>query len=228
MTTTINIAAINTATANTATANTAATNTAAINTFGSRARDLLDSHAQEYSATVEGSTIFVHEDVELGADALATMNFLSFLRTAVTQNVEVRWNARIISSGSSAEVLDTAPLHHLWPPTTVAVGSHPPEEPRAWRAAFKYGLCYFRRGPDFALIKDTRIADCHVRLTIDHPDLLATFLAGCTLLRDSALTATQREAVSVLAKENLMYRLDDLLLTLPTRMRRWPIPFSAV
>jgi hypothetical protein len=197
-----------------------------VGTFGSRACDLLDSHAQDYSATVEGNAIVVHEDVELGADALATMTFLAFLRAALTENVEVRWNARI--SGNGSGMLDTTPLHHLWPPTTIAVGGLPPEPAGAWRAAFKYGLCYYRRGPGFILIKDTRIADCRVHLTVDHPDLMATFLAGCTLLRDSALTSTQREAVDVLAGENLVYRVADLLLTLPIRMRRWPVPFSAV
>ena len=208
--------------------------TNSISTFGSRACDLLDSHAQDYCATVEGNAIVVHEDVEFGADAFAAMNFIAFLRTALTEGVEVRWNARITgtstiaATGSSTSTLDTTPLHHLWPPTTIAVAGHPPEPPRAWRAAFKYGLCYFRRGPGFILVKDNRIADRHVHLTIEHPDLMATFLAACDPMRDSALTATQREAVSVLCRENLVYRLDDLLLTLPIRMRRWPVPFSAV
>lgn len=198
-----------------------------VSTYGRRACDLLESHAQDYSATVEGNAIVVHEDVELGANALATMTFLAFLRAALTENVEVRWNARI-SDNNGSSTLDTTPLHHLWPPTTIAVGGLPPEPAREWRAAFKYGLCYYRRGPGFVLIKDNRVADCHAHLTIDHPDLMATFLAGCTLLRDSALTPTQREAVDVLAGENLVYRVDDLLLTLPIRMRRWPVPFSAV
>lgn len=196
-------------------------------TFGSRASDLLDSHAQNYSATVEGNAIVVYDEVELGADAEATINFVAFLRAALTQDVEVRWHARITDTATGSGI-DTTALHHLWPPTTVATTGLPPEEPRAWRAAFKYGLCYFRRGPGFILIKDTRIADRHVHLTVDHPDLMATFLAGCTPLRYSTLTPTQCEAVGVLARENLMYRLDDLLLTLPTHMRRWPVPFSAI
>lgn len=206
-------------------------------TFGQRAIDLLESSALDYAATVDGNTIVVHDDVELGTHALATMTFLAFLRSALTQDVKVHWTAQITannsnsSNGSSTKPaalntapLDTGPLHHLPPPTTIA--GLPPEHLQAWRSTFRYGLCYFRRGPDFILIKDTRVADVH--LTIDHPDLMATFLAACTPLRDDALTAIQREAIDILAAEQLVYRLDGLLLTLPTRMRRWPVPFSAV
>lgn len=53
-------------------------------------------------------------------------------------------------------------------------------------------------------------------------------MAGRTPLPAEQLTATQREAVRLLIAENLMYRVGDLLLTLPTHMRRWPVPFSAV
>jgi hypothetical protein len=119
-----------------------------------------------------------------------------------------------------------APLHHLPPPTTIA--GIPPEQLHEWRSTYRYGLCYFCRGPDFILIKDARITNRHVHLTIDHPALTATFLAAYAPLRDSALTPPQRKAASILAAENLLYRLDGLLLTLPTRMRRWSIPFSAV
>lgn len=172
------------------------------------------------SALSAGKPIVVHEDVELGADALATMTFIAFLRTSLTQNVEVRWNGLVRGA------FDTAPLHHLWPPTTLAGVA--PEQAEEWRTTFRYGLCYYRQGPSFLLVKDSRLADSQVHLTIDHPDLIDTFLAADAPLQDSALTATQREAVGVLAAETLVYRLDGLLLTLPTRMRRWPVPFSAV
>jgi hypothetical protein len=190
-------------------------------TLSSRASDLLEGCALDYRATVEGNAIVVHDDVDLGADALATMTFIAFLQTCIAEGVEVRWSARVTSGA-----LDTAALHHLWPPTAIA--GLPPEQAETWRATFRYGLCYFRRGPDFLLLKDSRNADGQVHLVIDHPDLVATFLAGCAPLHQSALTATQREAVGVLSQENLVYRLDDLLLTLPTRMRRWPMPFSSV
>lgn len=191
-------------------------------TFARRASDLFNTHIPPlpYDSTVEGNTIVLHDEVKLGADAHATMTFIAFLQTCLAQNVEVRWTA-LVSGG-----LDTSPLHHLWPPTTI--DGAPPEQLHAWRATFRYGLCYFRQGPDFILVKDARIAAAQVHLVIDHPDLLAAFLAGHTPQRHSTLTATQREAVGVLSEENLVYRLDDLLLTLPTRMRRWPVPFSAV
>lgn len=191
-------------------------------TFGHRASDLFDTLALNYDATAEGNTIVVHDEVELGTDALATINFIALLQTALTHDVQVRWTGVLTSSSR----MDTAPLHHLYPPTTL-VGL-PPEHLRTWRAAFRYGLCYFRRGPDFIMVKDARLGTGDVHLTIDHPDLLATFLAACAPQRDSTLRPIQREAAAVLASENLIYRLDDLVLTLPTRIRRWPIPFSAL
>ena len=189
-------------------------------TYCRRAAELFNSRTLNYRATLQRGVIVVHEDVELGADPLATMAFIAFLRTSVAQDVEVRW------SGLVRGTLDTASLHHLWPPTTLA--GIPPEQGRAWREAFRYGLCHFRRGPGFVLVKDARVADGPTHFVIDDPDLTAAFLSGCAPLRDRCLTATQREAVDVLAEENLLYRLGDLLLTLPTHMHRWPIPFDSV
>ncbi|MFH9347768.1 DUF5825 family protein [Kitasatospora sp. NPDC017646] len=183
---------------------------------GDRAADLFRRHDPGYGATVEGGTIVVPDEVDLGGDALAALGFLAFLRVALEEGVPVRWTA------SGGGELDTAPLRHLWPPSGFA---GLPADP--WEEAFRYGLCYFRRGPGFITVKDAR-AEHDVHLMLDHPDLVTTFLAGRTPLPVEALTATQRQAVGLLIAENLMYRLGDLLLTLPTHMRRWPVPFSAV
>jgi hypothetical protein len=188
--------------------------------FGQRASDLFNRYTMNYNACLDGDLIVVHDDVQLAADALATVTFVAFLRTCVTQGVRVRWKGRAHGP------LDSAPLHHLWPPESMR--GVPRHQERAWRESFRYGLCYFRQGPEFLLVKDARDAMQPVRMVIDHPDLVATFLSGTTPLRHGALSAAQREAVDVLTAENLVYRVDDLLLTLPTRMHRWPIPFSAV
>ncbi|MET8630888.1 DUF5825 family protein [Kitasatospora sp. NPDC004669] len=187
--------------------------------FGDRAADLIRRHDPGYGTTVERGVIVVRDEVDLGGNPLATLTFLAFLRVCLEEGVAVRWTAT--ASGE----LDTAPLHHLWPPSGI-VGL-PTDRRRAWRQAFRYGLCYFRRGPGFITVKDAR-AEHGVHLMLDHPDLIATFLAGCTPLPADPLTATQRQAVGLLTAENLMYSLGDLLLTLPTHMRRWPVPFSAV
>ncbi|MFF9645006.1 DUF5825 family protein [Kitasatospora aureofaciens] len=184
---------------------------------GDRAADLFRRHDPGYGATVEGGVIVVHDEVEVGGDdPLATLSFLRFLQVALEEGVAVRWAA------SGGGELDTAPLHHLWPPSRIAGLAAEP-----WEEAFRYGLCYFRRGPGFITIKDAR-AENDIHLTLDHPDLIATFMAGRTPLPAERLTATQREAVGLLIAENLMYRVGDVLLTLPTHMRRWPVPFSTV
>ncbi|MFD5464650.1 DUF5825 family protein [Kitasatospora sp. NPDC127059] len=187
--------------------------------FGDRAAELLRRHDPGHGATVERGAILVHDEVDLGGDPGATLAFLAFLRVCLEEGVAVRWTA---TGGSE---LDTAPLRHLWPPSRIA--GLTADRRRAWEEAFRYGLCYFRRGPGFITVKDAR-AERDVHLMLDHPDLIATFLAGRTPLPVDLLTETQREAAGLLSAEDLMYGLGDSLLTLPTHMRRWPVPFSAV
>ncbi|MDH6139968.1 hypothetical protein P3T35_001968 [Kitasatospora sp. GP30] len=187
--------------------------------FGDRAADLFRRHDPGYGATVERGIIVVHDEVDLGGNPLATLTFLAFLRVCLEEGVAVRWSA------TACGELDTAPLHHLWPPSGIA--GLPTDRWRAWHNAFRYGLCHFRRGPGFITVKDGR-AEHDVHLMLDHSDLIAAFLAGRTPLPADSLTATQRLAVDLLTAESLMYCLGDLLLTLPAHMRRWPVPFSAV
>lgn len=188
--------------------------------FGQRAQDLFDSYALRYRATVSDGGIVIGEEIDLSRDAKSTMAFLVFLQAALTRGVEVRW------SGLVRGEFDTASLHHLWPPATVA--GLPAGKVRAWQETFRYGLCYFRAGPGFILVNDGRASDGKVRFVIDHPDLVATFLAGREPLVNGSLTAVQREAVDLLEAENLVYRIGELLLTLPARMRQWPVPCTTV
>jgi hypothetical protein len=188
--------------------------------YGRRAADLFTRATLGQDASVDGQTIVIHDEVDLGADAMATLVFVAFLQTCVTQAVPVRWSGRMRAG------LDCAPLHHLWPPATIAWA--PEQCARAWRTDFRYGLCHYRQGPGFLLVKDSRDPDQQVHLVIDHPDLVSTFQLGRAPLPVAGLSATQLEAVEVLTAEKLVYRVGELLLTLPTRMHRWPIPFTAV
>jgi hypothetical protein len=188
--------------------------------YGRRAADLFTQATLGHDASVDGQTIVIHDKVELGADAMTTLAFVAFLQTCVTQAVPVCWSGRVRGE------LDCAPLHHLWPP--VMITGVAAQCARAWRDDFRYGLCHFRQGPDFLLVKDSRDPNHQVQLVIDHPDLISAFQVGRAPLPVADLSATQQEAVRVLTDENLVYRVGELLLTLPTRMHRWPIPFTAV
>ncbi|MGW0210588.1 DUF5825 family protein [Streptomyces sp. NPDC003233] len=46
----------------------------------------------------------------------------------------------------------------------------------AWRAGHVFGSLHHRRGPAFVTVLDRREKGTAVRLTLDHPDLLAAFL----------------------------------------------------
>jgi len=115
----------------------------------------------------------------------------------------------------------------------LAAGPSPTGPPGAgldhWRRAYRYGSCHFRRGPGFVQVKDARDpAGPLVVLVADHPDLVATFLRCLDPTPLAALDATGRTAVDLLLAERLVLLAGGAVLTLPHRMRRWPVPYNAV
>ncbi|MGW1588587.1 RiPP maturation radical SAM C-methyltransferase [Streptomyces sp. NPDC002386] len=90
------------------------------------------------------------------------------------------------------------------------------------------GALYHRRGPGFVTVMDRREPGQAVRLTLDHPDLLAAFdlLEEPTPL--DALDPAQRAAVDLLAAERLVRVAGGRAVTLPPRVGRWPVPCTAI
>ncbi|MEV7684964.1 RiPP maturation radical SAM C-methyltransferase [Streptomyces bungoensis] len=90
------------------------------------------------------------------------------------------------------------------------------------------GVLYHRRGPGFVTVMDRREPGTAVRLTLDHPALVAAFdlLAEPTPL--DALDPVQREAVRLLAAERLVRVESGRAVALPPRIRRWPVPCTAI
>jgi hypothetical protein len=143
---------------------------------------------------------------------------VALLRDCATAALRVRWWA-----GPEPD-LDFGLLHHLPPPA----GPPAPGLDR-WRRAYRYGSCHFRRGPGFVQVKDARDpAGPPVVLVADHPDLVATFLRCLDPTPLAALDATGRTAVDLLLAERLVLLAGGAVLTLPHRMRRWPVPYNAV
>ncbi|MEU1474793.1 RiPP maturation radical SAM C-methyltransferase [Streptomyces sp. NPDC005760] len=91
-----------------------------------------------------------------------------------------------------------------------------------------YGRFYYRRGPGFVIVKDRRDPSAVARLTIDHPDLLRTFLACQTPTSLANLDPTAREALSVLAREDIVRIENGVATTIPARLQAWPVPESAI
>ena len=130
------------------------------------------------------------------------LNLLRFLREADSYNIAV--------SGYDPLPLDPAAIAHLsnWP------GKH--------RDDYSSGRLYWRAGPGFALIIDSR-GDELARYTIDGV-VYEAFLAMQSVGRLSDLPARLRQAAADLVEAGLALSLGDWATVLPTRLRRWPIP----
>jgi hypothetical protein len=165
-------------------------------------------------------TLVLAEAVGLGTDDELDVCFVRLLREALAATVAVDWTA-----GSLGD-LDESLVCHLQPPR----GGAPREESGAvWRDRYRFGRCYYRLGPGFVLIKDTRDSVGHgARYRLDGPDAVAAFPDLERALHLPAATARARELFELLAGERLALRRGDWGTVLPFRMRRWPVPFSAV
>ncbi|MFF2199978.1 RiPP maturation radical SAM C-methyltransferase [Streptomyces sp. NPDC058145] len=90
------------------------------------------------------------------------------------------------------------------------------------------GAFYHRRGPGFVTVMDRREPGTAVRLTLDHPDLLAAFDLLMEPTPLDALDPVQRAAVDLLAAERLVRVAEGRAVTLPPRVGRWPVPCTAI
>jgi Family of unknown function (DUF5825) len=156
-----------------------------------------------------------HLDGSSGALAI----LVAWLRDQMAAGVIERW------TGVVADNVDTTLLHHL-PPPEAAAAQTADTDPRltAWTAAFRPALCYYRVGPGFIHVKDIRDPAASARLTLDYPAHRQLFLRCLrpTLVDD--LTDAEHAAVAALTQERLLLIADGLAVTVPYRMRRWPIP----
>lgn len=164
-------------------------------------------------------------------DPLDTLEFLRVLRQAAGEGAGVEWQADL-------PVPDTRLLHHLPPPVAPyaepalplpALLTSAPSGPwpgggagTAWRAAYRPGLCHYRLGPGFVRVSDGRGGP-----------VLTTTLTGesAAALRgylDVGPAPVADPAFDELVRLGLILPLGGLALTLPYRIRRWPIPCTSI
>ncbi|WP_433177487.1 DUF5825 family protein [Actinoallomurus sp. CA-150999] len=141
----------------------------------------------------------------VGADD-GILHFLHFLREAASHDINVVWE----SAGGLG--CDARLLYHLPPPAG---------DP-SWRSAYRYGLCHYRVGPGFVTVTDQRrgpavpitLGEAHeIRLVrdLDRPGRSEESSAFVALLQSGLIISHGRDA-----------------LCLPYRLRRWPIPCTAI
>ncbi|MEU3859229.1 DUF5825 family protein [Streptomyces sp. NPDC028722] len=157
--------------------------------------------------------------LDLSGSGRGTAEAVRFLRECQSLGLRVDWRA------AGTPSYDPALLHHLPPPT--ALPSPAPGQ-AGWRAAYGHGILYHRRGPDFVTVLDRRERGTAVRLTLDHPALVATFLRLLEPTPPDALDPAGREALGLLVDERLVLTAGGWAVSLPPRIRRWPVPCTAI
>ncbi|MGW4594085.1 DUF5825 family protein [Streptomyces sp. NPDC004457] len=166
-----------------------------------------------------GRRVEVAQPLDMSGTGRATAEAVRFLRECQGLGLGVDWRA------TGTPSYDPSLLRHLPPPTELHAD---PRVLASWRAGHAHGTLYHRRGPDFVTVLDRRERGTAVRLTLDHPALHATFLRLLEPTPVAGLDPTEREALGLLAAERLVLTGGDWAVTLPPRVRRWPVPCTAI
>ncbi|MGW4566157.1 DUF5825 family protein [Streptomyces sp. NPDC004561] len=168
---------------------------------------------------VAGRRVEVTEPLDLAGAGRETAQAVCFLRECESLGLRVGWRA------AGRPPYDTGVLRHLPPPAELPGDQ---ADLAAWRTGYSYGLLHHRRGPGFVTVLDRRQPGTAARLTLDHPDLLAVFLRLLEPTPLDALDAVQRAAADLLAAERLVLVTGGWAVALPPRIRRWPVPCTAI
>ncbi len=155
------------------------------------------------------------------AAAEQSLAFIRFLRDCESWGVQVAWQ------GSLGDGVAPNLLSHLAPPAPLLAEA---AEGTATAPGDRYGRCYWRAGPGFAVVSDTRPGRPAQRLTFSEGPELHLFH---TLQRPveharCARTGAARRALADLVQEGVVLQLGAWALSLPCRMRLWPVPNMAI
>lgn len=141
----------------------------------------------------------------VGADD-GILHFLRFLREAASHGIDVVWE----SAGDLG--CDTRLLYHL----------PPPAGDRSWRSAYRYGLCHYRVGPGFVTVTDRRRGPAVPVILRDTREI------GLIRGLDRPGPSEESSAFARLLHAGLLVGHGRHALRLPYRLRRWPIPCTAI
>ena len=156
--------------------------------------------------------------VVLSTEDHTHLDFLRLLRDCVSWGMQVDWRAMHDSRYPLQE------LSHLPPPTEDGATRS------AWGEKYQFGKMYWRRGPGFITVKDTRASDRAARFVLDDSDSLHVFMTcQCPAeISDVAKSSERLQALSGMIEERLILRIAGRVLTLPVRACKWPIPYMSV
>ncbi|QXJ23343.1 hypothetical protein AGRA3207_004485 [Actinomadura graeca] len=135
---------------------------------------------------------------------------IAFLVRATSFGVPLEW-------GGAVAGLPCGLLFHLAPP---AFGD---DAAAKWRAAHRYGQCYWRRGNGFATVQDLR-EEPGAHFVIHDPGLLALFHRLADPVATAGLGEQDRARLGDLLDARLAVEIGGVAVALPYRLRRWPAP----
>ncbi|WBB96887.1 DUF5825 family protein [Solwaraspora sp. WMMA2080] len=190
-----------------------------------------------------GTVDLTAADSVTAADAVRR---LVLVRELTSYAIEVDWSIRL--PGGDGDLWRV--YGHLRPPATVEIvgaagatgaagsvdaagsaGAEPDAESdpgtvvaAAWRDAFYFDKCTYRRGPGFVQVRDRRAGRLNL-LTIDDPAYLAVLEQ---LLDGAGMTTVDLDIAREFGEEGLVTKVGDQLVWLPHRLRRWPLPSMVV
>lgn len=161
--------------------------------------------------------VILDEPIPFGKKIADDLLWLRLLRDVTSHGIRLDWTL----AGRPK-----VPLHtyvHLLPPTA-GTNSEASLAATEWAAGFRYGLYYYRLGPDFVSVKDVRPGVEGRRLTI--ADGFDHFLAIARALSSDELSDDAMDALRDAIDADLALEVDGRVLLLPYRMRHWPVPYT--
>jgi Family of unknown function (DUF5825) len=148
-----------------------------------------------------------------------SLALVRLLREAASDGVPITWE------GSIGEGVGGDLLVHLPPPASTP-GQDGDAGLAQWRERYRPGLCYYRLGPEFVLVKDVRRQDSSARYRLE--GVVDAFRTLEAVVEVASLDPATRGVLDDLDAEGLLLRLAGLATLLPYRMRRWPVPAHEV
>ncbi|WDZ82722.1 DUF5825 family protein [Micromonospora cathayae] len=142
---------------------------------------------------------------------------LVLVRELTSHGIAVDWRLLLPAGGGA----DWRVFCHLYPPTGLSAVAEGDEDPLdTWRRSYYIDKCTFRRGPGFVQVRDRRSSRLNL-LTVDDPAYLAVL---AQVMDGAPVSDVDLDVARDFAAEGLVVQVGTMLVWLPYRLRRWPLP----
>jgi hypothetical protein len=161
------------------------------------------------------TTISIPRPLKFRANSIESFLWIKFIRDFSAYERKIEWQLEL------SEEIPYEKFMAFPPPGALFTDAKGLSE---WTTNYRRDLFYWRRGPNFVSIKDARAFPPRV-LTTDKAETFTTFLQCVSGLPKASADA---DAIDELLSEGLVIMVGGMYLALPHRIRRWPVPCSAI